>query len=121
MTRSGVVIPNLKLSEVKKVYVDVRGNAAFDELRRELVASLGSSDVVAATTNADEADASLKIVVSQTSGGENEASARLVNARGVVLWAEPLFRRDVESRVRDSQRFAVQDQPGARRRYSTLG
>lgn len=76
-TRTNVVIPNLKLSEVKKVYIDVRGDASFDELRRNLIASLG----VAATTNVDEADASLKIVASQTN-----TSARLVNARGVVLW-----------------------------------
>ena len=59
----------------------MRGDATVDELRRNLVDRLGSSDVVTATTNADEAEASLKIVVSQT-----HTSARLVNARGVVLW-----------------------------------
>ena len=43
--------------------------------------------MVAATTNTDEADAALKIVVSQTPGGPQiEASALLVNARGTVLW-----------------------------------
>src|SRR5688572_30070391 len=92
VTRSGSVVPNLRLGEVKKVLIDVRGDAALDELRRNLVESLGSSDVVAGTTDADEADASLKIVVVQTNAGamrggqQIEASVRLVNARGVVLW-----------------------------------
>ena len=49
---------------------------------------LGSSGVVGATTDADEADAALKIVVSQTSGSQIEASALLVNARGTVLWPQ---------------------------------
>jgi hypothetical protein len=92
VTRSGSVVGNLNLSEVKKVYVEIRGGAAFSELRRNFVESLGSSGVVAATTNADDADAALKIVVSQTSTGDIrglpriEASALLVNARGAVLW-----------------------------------
>lgn len=77
-TRSGSVVPNLTLKDVKKIYVDIRGDAA---LRNNIIASLNSSDVVTATTNADEADAALKIVVSQTS-----TSAQLVNARGTVLW-----------------------------------
>lgn len=78
VTRSGFVIPDLKLSEVKKVYVDVRG-----DLRSQLMDKLASSGVVAATTNVDDADAALKIVVSKT----GEVQARLVNARGTVLWA----------------------------------
>jgi hypothetical protein len=80
LMRSGSVVANLKLGDVKKVYIEVRGDAASEELRRELVESLGSSGVVAATT-ADEADAALKITVSQSG-----ASALLVNARGTVLW-----------------------------------
>ncbi len=80
LMRSGSVVANLKLGDVKKVYIEVRGDAASEELRRKLVESLGSSGVVAATT-ANEADAALKITVSQ--GG---ASALLVNARGTVLW-----------------------------------
>jgi hypothetical protein len=86
VTRSGGVVANLRLSEVKRVYIEMRGDAAFDELRRELVEKLESSGVVAATSDADQADASLKIVMSQTGGQQFEASARLVNARGVVLW-----------------------------------
>jgi hypothetical protein len=92
LTRSGSVIPNLKLNEIKKVYVEMLGGAAFDELRRKLVQNLGSSGVVTATTNADDADAALKVAVSQrsavdTRGGQQiEVAARLVNARGVVLW-----------------------------------
>ena len=81
VVRSGVVVPNLKLSEVKKVYIELRGDSASDELRSKLVESLGSSAVVTATTNADDADAALKIVISKTS-----TSAQLVNARGNVLW-----------------------------------
>lgn len=81
VTRSSNVVANLPLKEVKKIYIDVRGGASLEELRSNLVESLGSSGVVAATTDADEADASLKIVISQTS-----TSARLVNARGTVLW-----------------------------------
>jgi hypothetical protein len=81
VTRSGNAVANLKLSEVKNIYVEVRGESAFAELRRNLIESLGSSGVVAATTNTDDADASLKIVISQ-----NQLSVQLVNARGTVLW-----------------------------------
>jgi hypothetical protein len=80
-TRGGNVVANLTLREVKKIHV----NAALNELRKGLVENLGSSGVVVATTNADEADASLKVVILKT-GPEIEVTARLVNARGVVLW-----------------------------------
>ena len=87
VTRSGSVVADLRLKEVKKVYIEMRGDAAFNQLRSNLVESLGSSGVVAVATDADEADASLKIVFSQTSaGGPQIESALLVNARGTVLW-----------------------------------
>jgi hypothetical protein len=82
-TRSGNVVPNLTLKEIKKVYIEVRGDAALDEIRSNLVKSLGSSGVIA-PTNAAEADAALKIVI--RGGPQIEASAILVNARGTVLW-----------------------------------
>jgi hypothetical protein len=91
-TRSGAVVPNLRLSEVKKVYVELRGDTAFNELRSKLVENLDSSGVVAAATDADEADAALKMVVSRT-GSQIEVSAQLVNARGVVLWPKTGTRR----------------------------
>lgn len=78
--RSSNAVPNLKLSEVKKIYVEVRGDAASNDLRTNIIESLNSSGLVIAAS-ADEADAALKIVVSQTS-----RSAQLVNARGTVLW-----------------------------------
>lgn len=81
LTRSGAVVPDLKLSEVKKIYIEMRGDA--NELRSKLVESLGTSGVVVASS-ADDADAALKIVISQT-----EVSAMLVNARGTVLWRGP--------------------------------
>jgi hypothetical protein len=80
-TRSGNVVANLTLKEVKKVYIQISGDATSNDLRNNLVSSLSSSGIVAVTANADEADAALKIVVSQTS-----TSALLVNARGTVLW-----------------------------------
>lgn len=87
VTRSGSVVADLRLKEVTKVYIEMRGDAAFNQLRTNLVESLGSSGEVAVTTDADEADASLKIVCSQTSaGGPQIESALLVNARGTVLW-----------------------------------
>jgi hypothetical protein len=86
-TRSGNVVPNLTLKEVKKIYIQISGDASND-LRNNLVESLSSSGVVAAATNADEADAALKIVVTQTS-----TSALLVNARGTVLWPKGGARR----------------------------
>ena len=87
VTRSSSVVADLRLKEVKKVYIEMRGDAAFNQLRSNLVESLGSSGVVAAATDADEADASLKIVFSQSSaGGPQIESALLVNARGTVLW-----------------------------------
>jgi len=86
-TRSGNVVANLKLSDVKKIYIDIRG-ASANELRSSLGESLGSSGVVAAATNTEDADAALKIIVSETGAGaaQIEASARLVNAHGAVLW-----------------------------------
>ena len=87
VTRSGSVVADLRLREVKKIYIEMRGNATFTQLRSNLVESLSSSGVVAVATNADEADAALKIVFSQTSaGGPQIESALLVNARGTVLW-----------------------------------
>ncbi len=77
--RSSNAVPNLKLSEVKKIYVEIRGDASND-LRTNIIESLNSSGLVTAAS-ADEADAALQIVVSQTS-----TSAQLVNARGTVLW-----------------------------------
>ena len=88
-TRSGAAIANLKLGEVKKVFVELRGDATLDQLHNKLVEVLNSSGGVTATTNADEADAALKIVVSQTTTGEINATALLVNARGTVLWPKP--------------------------------
>ncbi|HEY3580693.1 MAG TPA: hypothetical protein VGK82_09115 [Pyrinomonadaceae bacterium] len=85
-TRGGSVVANIKLREVKKIYIEIRGDTKFDELRSNLLESLSSSGVITATTDANDADAALKIVVTQTSAGQIEASARLVNARGVVLW-----------------------------------
>lgn len=86
VTRSGSTVSNLKLGEVKKILIVVRGDASFDVLRSNLAASLSPNDFAAVTTNPDEADGSLKIVVSQ-SGPEVEGSAQLVNARGNVLWS----------------------------------
>lgn len=86
VTRSGSVVADLRLKEIKKVYIEMRGDAAFSQLRSHLVEGLGSSGEVAVTTDADEADASLKIVSSQTAGGPRIQSALLVNARGIVLW-----------------------------------
>ncbi|HEU4832989.1 MAG TPA: hypothetical protein VFS90_01190 [Pyrinomonadaceae bacterium] len=80
-TRSANVIPNLTLRQVKKIYIEIRGDAASNDLRSNLVESLNSSGVVTVSTNTDDADAALKIVVSQIS-----TSAQLVNARGTVLW-----------------------------------
>lgn len=99
VTRSGAVVANLKLGEVKKIFIEMPGDAAFDNLRRDFLERFGSSDVVVATTDADAADAALKIVLSQTAAGDVrgrpqiEASARLVNARGVVLWPKAGSRR----------------------------
>lgn len=81
LTRGENAVPNLKLGEVKKVYIEIRGEAASDELRRNLIERLNSSGVLAAVPGADDADAALKIVVSQRS-----TSAQLVNARGSILW-----------------------------------
>lgn len=81
LTRGESAVPNLKLSEVKKVYIEIRGDAAVDDLRNNLIERLNSSGVVTAVSSADDADAALKIVVSQS-----DTSAQLVNARGSILW-----------------------------------
>lgn len=90
LTRSNNAVVNLPLREVKKIYIDLRGDSALSESRNKLVESLSTSGVVAGTTDANEADAALRIVVSQSSNGQTsvgqlEASAVLVNARGTVL------------------------------------
>ena len=79
--RSGNVVANLPLKEVKKIYVDVRGAAASSELQSKLIDSLNSSGDIIATMNPGDADSSLKIAIAPA-----EVSARLVNARGTVLW-----------------------------------
>jgi len=79
--RSGSAVAGVKLNEVKKIYIEIRGEPMSNEFRRQIAERFGSSGIVATTTNAEEADAALKIVASQ-----NEASAMLVNARGVILW-----------------------------------
>jgi hypothetical protein len=94
--RSGSVVPNLRLNEVKKIYIDIRGETAPDEIRSNVVESLNSSGVVTVATDADEADAALKIVFSQTG-----MSARLVNARGTVLWAHSYSGKTVPDLVKD--------------------
>jgi hypothetical protein len=94
-TRSGSVIANLKLKEVKKIYVEISGDAKFN-----VVESLNSSGVVTATNNADDADAALKITISPTS-----TSALLVNARGTVLWRStgPDIVKDLLSAIRSAR------------------
>ena len=95
-TRSGAVVPNLKLSEVKKIYVEIRGDAALDELRSNIVGSLNSSGVVAAT-DTGAADAALKITVLKT----GEVQALLVNARGTVLWRKRDARGEISEIVKE--------------------
>ena len=93
-TRSGNVVRDLKLKDVKKIYIEIRGDAAFNELRSNIAENLGSSGVVTSTADANEADAALKIVVSPIQGRPQiEVSARLVNARGAVLWPKAGTRR----------------------------
>ncbi len=94
--RSGNAVANITLKEVKKVYIEIRGEAVSDETRSNIVESLNSSGVIKVATNADEADAALKILVSQTS-----VSARLVNARGTVLWAHRYAGSNVSAVVKD--------------------
>jgi hypothetical protein len=90
ITRSSRVVADLSLKKVKKVYIEMRNDAAFNQLRSNLVESLGSSGLVAVATDEEEADASLQIVFSQSSaGGPQIESALLVNARGRVLWPKP--------------------------------
>jgi hypothetical protein len=96
VTRSGSVVPNLTLKEVKKIYLEISGDAAVDELRSNLVEGLNSGGVVTVVTDPDDADAALKIVVSQTS-----ISARLVNARGTVLWQKTGRGKVVSEIVKD--------------------
>lgn len=82
----------IPLGQVRKVYLELSGDGPLEELRRRLSAELNASGLVA-TTNADEAEAALKVSVSQTrvaktdgSDAPVEVSVRLVNAPGEVLW-----------------------------------
>ena len=86
LTRSGSGVANLPLREVKKIYIEIRGEAPIDDLRNGIVERLSSSGVVTPATDTNDADALLRIVVSQTAAGDVEATARLVNARGTVIW-----------------------------------
>ena len=42
-TRSGNVVPNLKLGEVKKIYIEIRGDA--NQLRTNVIESLFAGDL----------------------------------------------------------------------------
>ena len=100
VTRSGD--PRLKgvaLGEMRNVYLEMSGDGPLDELRSRLFAELNSSGLVIVTANTDEADAALKISVTQTRAAVKapptagsaaevrvEVSVRLVNAVGEVLW-----------------------------------
>lgn len=86
LTRSASGVANLPLREVKKIYIDLRGDAMVNELRNGIVENLSSSGIVTPATDTNDADALLRIVVSQTAAGDVEATARLVNARGTVIW-----------------------------------
>jgi hypothetical protein len=87
VTRSGGPnVRGLALGEMRKVFLDVRGEGALDELRGELIRGLSSSGVLVVAANAEEADAALKISVARAAGPGVEVTARLVNARGEVVW-----------------------------------
>ena len=113
-TRSiGTETTGLPLGEVEKVYIELRDDQlSGQELRRKLIQDLNTSRLLTVVVSSEEADASLKIATapdparqkrdgrkdraatkSSSDTRRNEADepqfvivARLVNARGHVLW-----------------------------------
>lgn len=80
----------VSLNEVRKVYVDLRGNEATERDAREMLAeNLRASGRLVLAQNLDEADALLKITFlsrAEAAAQKISVAAQLVNARGIVIW-----------------------------------
>jgi hypothetical protein len=78
-----------RLSDVKKIYVEVFGDAAIREKAKErLIVNLNQSDRFVSTESRDEADALLKLTVTSNRGQSMRVAARvsLINTRGETVW-----------------------------------
>lgn len=77
------------LPEVKKIYVELRGDAALaTRVREKLVAALGASNRFVVVESKDEADALMRATVTGVAGEPDKISLRanLINARGETIW-----------------------------------
>ncbi|HEY0543899.1 MAG TPA: hypothetical protein VGC91_00770 [Pyrinomonadaceae bacterium] len=73
------------LSEVKKIYVEINGDAASD-MREKLIESLRASNRFVSVESKDEADALMRVTVKSAGGAQVSASVLVINARGETIW-----------------------------------
>ncbi len=74
------------LSEVRKIYVELSGDAAVESVRAKLIESLNASGRFIPAASKDEADALLKVSVKSVDAAKVSASAQLINALGETIW-----------------------------------
>jgi hypothetical protein len=77
------------LSEVRKIYVEFHGDAALAKsVRAKLIESLSASERFLVAESRDEADALLKLFVTNVAAEPEKISVRaeLINAQGVIIW-----------------------------------
>jgi hypothetical protein len=78
------------LVEVKKIYVELRGDAALSgSVREKMITSLSAGGRFVAAESKDEADALLRVTVEGVAGAAGKFSLRaeLINVRGKIIWA----------------------------------
>lgn len=73
------------LAEVKKIYVEIIGDAAPD-VRAKLIASLGASNRFVSVESKDEAEALMRVTVKSAGDAQVSASVLVLNADGETIW-----------------------------------
>jgi hypothetical protein len=77
------------LSEVKKIYVEVVGDAALKEsVRQKMIENLNATRRFISAQSKDDADALLRVTVrsANAQSAQVSASALLINAHGETIW-----------------------------------
>jgi Putative zinc-finger len=100
------------LAEVKRIYVEAVVNENLSRQTRDLmIAKLKASTRVSVIDNKEEADAVLKLSVTQAAskGNQIKLSARLVNVAGTVIWPTSGKLRNYQGSTQDTASKLVRD------------
>ncbi len=87
--RSGTEKFATTILEVKKIYVELRGDATLSgNVREKLIAKLSAGGRFVAVESKDEADARMRVTVKGVAGeaGKFSLRAELINADGDIIW-----------------------------------